>query len=211
MEHIAAWLLDRLQENFRVVKEAPEAIVLIAIVIGIIVYLVVDKLHSERFAVLADRIGSLNEQISDYRSKLQGATPDEAAHAIADLRRQLDQTQKCLAELSTVVAPPQMSSMQGKLLFMIAKYQKEYSETKLVINRGQGSLFFDNDQNKGKDVSIIKDLYNTSDPINQKNFEQLMETMPLYYLRFLPEMRLDSPFVISVTEAGFEWLKNNQP
>ena len=37
-----------------------------------------------------------------------------------------------------------------------------------------------------------------------------MESMPIDYLRVFPEMRWDSPFVVGVTEAGSNYIRNHQ-
>jgi hypothetical protein len=209
MEHgIAGWFLDRLHENLAVLKEAPEAIALVAIAVGLIVYFAVDKLHSERFAVLNERIASLNEQVAAYRGKLQGATPDEAAREMADLQQRLDKAQK---QIEALAAPPSLTPPQQKLLSLLARYQRQYSVTKLIVLRGRGTLHFDEDPDKGKDVNLIRDLYGSDQAQNPSEFENLMESMPAYYVKLLPEMRLDSPFVVSVTEAGFDWLGKHQP
>ena len=74
MEHgLVAWFLDRCRENFRVVREAPEAFAIMAIVIAVIVYFAIDKLHAERFAELGERVAFLNDQVNDYRNRLHGS------------------------------------------------------------------------------------------------------------------------------------------
>jgi len=95
---------------------------------------------------------------------------------------------------------------QERLLGLLADYQRQYAADKLIVGRN-GRLYFDNDQNKGKEVSLLRDLYGSDDLTNQRTFERLVESMPPEYLRLLPEMRWDSPFVISVTEAGLRYLK----
>ena len=70
MEHgLIAWFLDRCQENARVIKQAPEAFVIMAIMIAVLVYIAVNKLHSERFADLNDRIAFLDDRLKDYESR----------------------------------------------------------------------------------------------------------------------------------------------
>jgi hypothetical protein len=36
-----------------------------------------------------------------------------------------------------------------------------------------------------------------------------MESMPAEYVRFIPETRMDSPFVVLVTEEGMRFLQGN--
>jgi hypothetical protein len=102
---------------------------------------------------------------------------------------------------------PILSPSQERLLSLIDKYQRQYSTRKLIITRSNGSLHFDEDLNKGKDISLIQDLYGSINSVNQQQFEELMDSMPPEYVRFLPEMRLDSPFVVAITDAGLAYLR----
>jgi len=104
------------------------------------------------------------------------------------------------------ISHPILMPPQERLLGLLADYQRQYAADKLIVGRN-GRLYFDNDQNKGKEVSLLRDLYGSDDLTNQRTFERLVESMPPEYLRLLPEMRWDSPFVISVTEAGLRYLK----
>jgi hypothetical protein len=101
----------------------------------------------------------------------------------------------------TILTPP-----QERLLGLLADYQRQYAADKLIVGRN-GKLYFDNDPNKGKEVSLLRDLYGSDDLAKQNMFESLVESMPPEYLRLFPEMRWDSPFVISVTEAGLRYIR----
>jgi hypothetical protein len=99
-----------------------------------------------------------------------------------------------------------ISPAQDKLLSIIAKYQKHFAITKLIVGRN-GGLHFDGDRSKGMGVDFVAELYGRNDAAAQANFISLMESMPVEYIRFFPEMRLDSPFVVSVTNRGMGYLK----
>lgn len=114
------------------------------------------------------------------------------------------------ASASVQPALPVLSPVQERLLELLAKYQRQFAVTKLVVLRKQGTLFFDDDPHKGTDVSLIRDLYGSDKATEDVRFEELMETMPPEYLRFFPEMRLDSPFVVGVTEAGMRYLQSRR-
>jgi len=101
-----------------------------------------------------------------------------------------------------------LSPPQTKLLRLLGKYQEQFSVHKLIVGR-DGSLYFDGDQDKGKDVNFVRELFGKIDPIRLANFEDLMESMPPEYVRFFPEMRLDSPFVVGITEAGSTYLRSH--
>jgi len=61
-------------------------------------YFAFQHLHRERVAALNDRILSQERLLIDYRTKLRGATPEEAATQIEKLAALLAETQKSLRE-----------------------------------------------------------------------------------------------------------------
>ena len=90
MEHgFVAWFLDPCHENMRVVKQAPEAFLIMGLLVSVVVYLAVSKFHEERFADLGERIAFLDDRVSDYQTRLKGASPEEAAKEITKLNNQL--------------------------------------------------------------------------------------------------------------------------
>jgi hypothetical protein len=109
------------------------------------------------------------------------------------------------AELRPILLPP-----QEQLLELLAKYQKKFSASKLVISRSNGRLYFDDDPERGADVSLIKDLYGSVDERNAGRFEELVQNMPTQYLRLIAEARFDNPFVMNVTEAGIKYLERSR-
>jgi hypothetical protein len=101
--------------------------------------------------------------------------------------------------------------VQERLLEVLAKYQKAFAASKLVVSRTNGRLYFDGDRNKGKDTNLLTDLYGSAegDVSRAGEFEKLMESMPAEYLRLYGEARLDNPFVVSVTEDGMKYLRSD--
>jgi hypothetical protein len=102
------------------------------------------------------------------------------------------------------------SPVQIRLLSLIEKYQQQFATKKLIIGR-DGGLYFDDDPKKGNDINLARDVYGYIDPIRLTNFQDLMEEMPIEYLRFLPESRLGNPFVVNITEMGSRYLKAAHP
>jgi hypothetical protein len=98
MEHgFLAPMTDRIAANVRVIRGAPEAIALAALVAAGISYFGSLQLHRERVATLNETIASHERLLSDYRTKLKGATPDEVASQIEKLTRLLADAQKSLS------------------------------------------------------------------------------------------------------------------
>ena len=67
-------------------------------------------------------------------------------------------------------------------------------------------FIFDDDPKRGSGISFVKDLSGEVTSHNAGRFEELVQSIPAEYLRLIPETRLDSSFVLSITEAGAEYL-----
>jgi hypothetical protein len=102
----------------------------------------------------------------------------------------------------TKTGRPSLSPPQQRLLELIAKYQREFTASKLIVGRKNGQLHFDRAPDRGKGINLIRELYGATGAVEANKFEALVESMPPEYLRLLPENRYGSPFVISITEAG---------
>jgi hypothetical protein len=76
-----------------VTARAPEAFALTAIIVFGISYFALKQFHRERVAVVNDRVASQEALLTEYRTKLKGATPEEAANQIAQLKITLRDTQ----------------------------------------------------------------------------------------------------------------------
>jgi hypothetical protein len=100
MEHgLVARIADRMTANARMVKEVPEVFALLGIMTLGLSYLVLQEFHRERLAVLNDRIASQEALLGEYRTKLKGATPEQAASQIEQLTKLLGDTQKALNDV----------------------------------------------------------------------------------------------------------------
>ena len=106
---------------------------------------------------------------------------------------------------------PTLAPEQERMLELLAKYQKLFAVNKLVVSRKMGTLFFDKEPEKAKDISLIRDLYGVGgeDVARSSQFEKLLESMPPEYIRFYSEARFDNPFVVSVTESGMKYLRTD--
>ncbi len=100
-----------------------------------------------------------------------------------------------------------LSPAQERLLVLLAKYERQFATNKLVISREDGGLVFDGAPRRGQGVSLINDLFGATDEAAKVRFVDLVESMPAEYVKFIPEMRWDSPFVISVTPGALQYLR----
>jgi hypothetical protein len=83
---MVAWFVDRVRKNASVIAGAPEAFGLMAIIVFGTSYFALEQFHRERLAVVNDRVASQEALLTEYRMKLKGATPEEAANQIAQLK-----------------------------------------------------------------------------------------------------------------------------
>lgn len=112
----------------------------------------------------------------------------------------------------TIISPQKILSPQAeKLLSIIYKYQKEFSRKKLIIGR-EGILYFDEPEMRNKyKINILGEVYDISSnyTAREAEFEALILDIPAEFLRQIPEMRLDSPYVVSITDEGIKYLKSS--
>lgn len=101
----------------RVIKEAPEAFVILSAALVIAVWLGAVKFHEQEDNTLLAQINYLHDQLSDYRNKLNGQSPDQVAKALGELntRRTEDNARigKLRDGLASLIGAGQ--EIQGKL------------------------------------------------------------------------------------------------
>jgi hypothetical protein len=92
-----ACIRDRAVANARVLRGAPEAVGIVGVITIGVSYFAFDHLHRERVTALNETIASQERLLSDYRTKLKGATPDEAASQNEKLTTLLADAQSSLS------------------------------------------------------------------------------------------------------------------
>lgn len=108
----------------------------------------------------------------------------------------------------TVTSPklPTLTPQQEKLLMLVHNYQVQFGARKLII-KTDGLLHFDEPNRKDIKINIADELLGGENSFERaKEFEAIVDGMPPEYLRRIPEMRLGSPFVVTVTEFGIRYL-----
>ena len=101
---------------------------------------------------------------------------------------------------------PTLQPQQARFLELLSGYQIKFGASKLIISRTDGMIYFDELPDRGKGVSLIKEIYGSLSERNAGQFEVLVENMPTEYVRFFSETRMDNPFVVSITKAGSSYL-----
>jgi hypothetical protein len=110
MEHgFVGRILDRAVVNLAGVKAAPEAFVLLAIITFGVSYFAFRQLERESLSVLENKMALQEVRITEYRNRLNGATPEEAATQIEKLTKML-----AAAQASPNEAKTQEASVDGR-------------------------------------------------------------------------------------------------
>lgn len=99
----------------------------------------------------------------------------------------------------------QLSSYQIALLKEIYKYQKIIGVNKVVILKT--GIIVDEATNKNTSINIAVNVLGYR--ANQTSFEDLIISMPEYFLKRLPATRWDEPYVLTVTEGARKILDRN--
>jgi len=127
-------IIDRVVANARAIRRPPEAIVLIVVVAVALSSLGFLQFHRERVAALNDTIASQEGLLSDYRTKLKGATPDEAATQIERLTILLAETQKSLSEAKSKPVSVENRSRDPRRLYEDNNPIAEVQDPKLDLD-----------------------------------------------------------------------------
>ena len=99
-----AWVRNRVLANFAGIKAAPEALLLSMIIAIGVSYLAFERVEREHLAVLENKIAAREALVAEYRSKLNDATPEQAANQIEQLTKTLADAQRNLNEAKTKAA-----------------------------------------------------------------------------------------------------------
>ncbi len=78
-----------IQQQWNAVKDAPILYISALAAIAVLIWVVITHLKSGRIESLEERIRLRDDEIADYKRKLEGATPDEAAAKIAEAERSI--------------------------------------------------------------------------------------------------------------------------
>jgi hypothetical protein len=116
-DSLFARITDRLVANVRLIRGAPEAIAITLLVAVGIFYFALQHFESERLLELNDRIASQERLLTDYQTKLRGATPEEAAAQIEKLTGLLADAQKSLSVAKSKPASVENRSRDSRWLY----------------------------------------------------------------------------------------------
>jgi hypothetical protein len=110
MEHgFVGRIFDRAAANLAGVKAAPEAFLLLAIITFSVSFFAFRHFERESLSALENKMALQEARITEYRNRLNGATPEEAANQIENLTKMLAAAQASLSEAKT-----QEASVDGR-------------------------------------------------------------------------------------------------
>lgn len=116
------------------------------------------------------------------------------------LQRQKDEKIAALEALQ----PRELTKRQEEVLDRLYWYLGKFQAKKLVVGRDGRLYAAEPGHQELTDVNLAEELLGKAeDPATRaREFASLMESMPLAYVRMLPEARWDNPFVVALTDAG---------
>lgn len=83
-------LVNYLKGEWGVITGAPFSLVMLAAIIALVAWRIIDRLYHTQIASLQSRLELRNDQIANYKNKLGGASPEEAKELIAKLQTQIN-------------------------------------------------------------------------------------------------------------------------
>ncbi|MBI5025119.1 MAG: hypothetical protein HZC18_09030 [Candidatus Omnitrophica bacterium] len=97
-----------------------------------------------------------------------------------------------------------LSNEQLELLKIVYEHQKTTPTNKVVISSTDGAIF-DDQARKLTAINLVREVFK-KEPTekNAMALSDLILSMPSEYMKLIPEMRFDSPFVVRVTQEGVE-------
>lgn len=100
-----------------------------------------------------------------------------------------------------------LNNEQLEFLKVVYEHQKTTPANKVVISSKDG-VIFDDQARKLTTVNLVREVFE-KEPTesNAMALSDLILSMPTEYMKLIPEMRFDSPFVVRVTQEGVEKLK----
>jgi membrane protein implicated in regulation of membrane protease activity len=133
-------LIAYISGEWGVISQAPLTFAVGALLIAALVYAIIRQQFADRLESAEGRLKLRDDQIADYREKLQGATPDEARARIDDLEPRIQQVRDDLS-------PRQLSQTQIDALVEVAR-------------RKPGSAFISRDMTCGDGAHLMIGLQN---------------------------------------------------
>jgi hypothetical protein len=87
-------LLDKFLSEWRVIKEAPGSFIVSVAFVTVLLFFAINWHYEGEIGTRDATIKWQDEQLDDYRTKLNGASPSEAASQLTELKTKLDNIQK---------------------------------------------------------------------------------------------------------------------
>ncbi|MFA5901986.1 MAG: hypothetical protein WC829_23055 [Hyphomicrobium sp.] len=109
-----------------------------------------------------------------------------------------------------IQSPPQRRELppqQVRLLELVDAYQRKYAANRLIVSRTTGDISVDANGKPIEGANLMKDLFGEVSEHNAGRLNELILTVPGELLRLIPENLWDSPYVVTITEAGAAYVR----
>ncbi len=105
-------ILEHALKEAKVIKEAPLGFVIVVALAGTLIFLVTQWHFSGLLDTLNSRISWQDDQLTDYRNRLHGASPEQAASQITALTKANTKLQDEIAALQRISHAPHLTKRQ---------------------------------------------------------------------------------------------------
>lgn len=108
--------IQTLRNEGAVISQAPWSFVICIIAASALIFLVIRALKAQQINDLESRLTLRNDEIEDYRRKLDGASPDEARARIDAIEKALREEIQNIDKRYSKLAPRNISAEQRKII-----------------------------------------------------------------------------------------------
>lgn len=116
-------IIDRIAKEWAVIEAAPVSVAIIAALCFTLAWLALRWQYGARLAFRDD-------EISAYRRKLDGASPDEAAQRFADMEKRLDELRPVpIEELNRNLKHAETEARQKQIRQLVDRYLETHADT----------------------------------------------------------------------------------
>jgi hypothetical protein len=109
-------LLKLLTDEWSVLQQSPRLFIIAVVLASGAIWLALDWKYSAQIANLERRLSLKDDQIQDYKSKLNGASPDEAKRRLDELDLTVKKLRDALASLDAFEPYTPLSDLQSKTI-----------------------------------------------------------------------------------------------
>src|ERR1700682_2442811 len=136
-------LLEHLLSEWRVIKEATLSFIVSVTFASVLIFFAVDWHYSGEIGMRDATIKWQDERLTDYRTKLNGASPNEAASQISAMKTHLDNLQQYKERHEAEEWPALNTEQQQEWVTELSRYSGRLQQIEIVSRDSREEVFVD--------------------------------------------------------------------